>query len=252
MRKLIEHKEAADIESSSFNYADRFAGEIGKYFLDVQEKIVVWMLSQLEGQTVLDVGGGHGQITLPLVKKGYDVTVIGSSKVCNSLINENSEIKGCYKFIVGDLLNLPIRDRVYDFVVSFRLLPHVIEWKKLIGELTRIAKVGVLIDFPTITSINIVSPLLFHIKKKIEKNTRPYFLFMAESVKNEFEKNGFRCADIKGQYLFPMALHRWMGKNKALISLEGMARNCGLTDRIGSPVVMLAANKNFHEARWGK
>ena len=51
--------EKADIETSSEDYAKRFSGEVGKYFLDVQAKITLDLLKDLPNSSVLDVGGGH-------------------------------------------------------------------------------------------------------------------------------------------------------------------------------------------------
>ena len=71
--------EAPDIETSSENYARRFSGETGAWFLNVQENATMRMLSQYRGSTVLDVGGGHGQLAGPIAREGYQVTVLGSS-----------------------------------------------------------------------------------------------------------------------------------------------------------------------------
>ncbi|NEO49979.1 MAG: class I SAM-dependent methyltransferase, partial [Moorea sp. SIO4A3] len=55
--------ETADIETSSEDYASRFAGEIGAWLLKVQEDATLKMLTPYPKATILDVGGGHGQLT---------------------------------------------------------------------------------------------------------------------------------------------------------------------------------------------
>ena len=56
-------KETPDIETASDAYAQRFTGEAGRYLLSEQEAAVRAVLADWRGETVLDVGGGHGQLT---------------------------------------------------------------------------------------------------------------------------------------------------------------------------------------------
>ncbi len=67
--------ETADIETASSDYARRFGGKIGKYFLEVQTKAVLELFSPWPGAKILDVGGGHAQVAAPLVKNGFDVVL---------------------------------------------------------------------------------------------------------------------------------------------------------------------------------
>jgi len=237
--------EAPDLETSGADYATRFSGDVGRYFLDVQERSVIDLLKRVPGRTVLDVGGAHGQIAVPLRTNGYEVTILGSSPACRQNLASRLGRDGVFRFVTGDLLNLPFRDRSFDFVVSFRLLPHVERWKRLIEELARVARFGVIVDFPTIWSVNILSPLLFRLKKRIETNTRPYTLFTTGSIRETFHRTGYGNFATKGQFLFPMALHRWTGMNRVLAALERVSRGSGVTDRIGSPVVLLAARNGI-------
>lgn len=237
--------EAPDLETSGEEYATRFSGDVGRYFLDVQERAVVDLLKRVPGRTVLDVGGAHGQVAVPLRTNGYEVTILGSSPACDHNLENRLGREGVFRFVVGDLLNLPFRDRSFDFVVSFRLLPHVERWKLLIEELARVARFGVIVDFPTVWSVNLFSPLLFRLKKRIERNTRPYTLFTTGSVRKAFHRSGYGNFAAKGQFLFPMALHRWTGLNRALVAAERVSRRSGATDRIGSPVILLAVRNGI-------
>ncbi len=232
--------EPPDIETSSPEYAKRFSGDVGTYFLDIQEKSVLELLASIQGKTVLDVGGGHGQIAIPMVRKGYEVTVVGSSPECNAMLLRNNRITGKYKFIAGDLLNLPAKDQSYDIVVCFRLISHVVDWKKLVFELSRVARRSVILEYPNLWSVNVLKPLLFRIKKGIEKNTRDYILFRPSMIKNEFEKYGFQITGIRGEFILPMALHRWLGLNRKLVQIDRFARDIKLANTIGSPIIILA------------
>ena len=64
-----------DVETSSEDYARRFAGGVGAWFVEAQARITLELLAPWPRARVLDVGGGHAQLTGPLVEAGYDVTV---------------------------------------------------------------------------------------------------------------------------------------------------------------------------------
>ena len=236
--------ETADIETSTDDYASRFSGTAGKWFLQVQERIVLSMLSDLPsggtpnvGRSVLDVGGGHGQLAHPLCKAGYRVTVVGSDESCRKQISGlvNS---GLCEFRIGNMVQLPFEDRSFDVVVCFRLLPHCAQWQRLIGELCRIARQSVLVDYPAVWSCNAIEPLFSGAKKKIEKNTREWTAFRHAEIRNEFARHGFSPDRRKAQFFLPMVLHRMMNTRAPSAGLEAIFRAIGLTALLGSPVIV--------------
>lgn len=70
MTEINKFPETADIETASEDYATRFSGAVGEYFLELQLKIVLQFLEQYSATSLLDVGGGHAQLAVPLVEKG--------------------------------------------------------------------------------------------------------------------------------------------------------------------------------------
>lgn len=232
-----EFPETADIHTSADEYATRFAGKTGAWMLEVQEKIALDFLRQSGAKTVLDVGGGHGQIARPLVRAGCDVTVLGSAPECEHRIRDLTASGGC-RFVVGNVIALPFPDRSFDAVVSFRLVTHCERWPLLIAELCRVARTVVIVDYPTSQSVNSIAPALFDAKKKVEKNTRPWRLFRHDEVIGEFSKHGFRVAQRTGQFFFPMVVHRMLKTKPLSVALEGIARALGLSRRWGSPVIV--------------
>jgi hypothetical protein len=64
------YPETADIHTSSDEYALRFSGPAGEWMLAVQERIALRMVRRFPDATILDVGGGHGQLALPLCRDG--------------------------------------------------------------------------------------------------------------------------------------------------------------------------------------
>lgn len=231
--------ETADIETASENYAQRFAGPIGQWLLEVQSKILLKCIRPEFGKVVLDVGGGHAQIARPLVANGYEVTVVGSANECSNRLSDLIHSGRC-KFVVGNLINLQFREESYDIVTCFRLIPHCDDWPKLISELCRVSRHVVIVDYPTNQSVNFLSPMFFKLKKQIEKNTRTFALFSHREIREEFAKHGFELEARYGEFFFPMVLHRMLKSPRVSGLLEGIARFLGLSYIFGSPVILLA------------
>jgi SAM-dependent methyltransferase len=230
--------EDADRETASADYARRFAGGVGEWFLDVQARTVLDLLSPWPRARVLDVGGGHGQLTRALLDGGHRVTVYGSGPTALSAGVADEARRGRLGFVAGDLLRAPFPDGRFDAVLSFRLLPHLTHVRELIAELARLARAAVIVDYPTRRSVNAVSGALFGLKKGVEGNTRPFTVFRDAEIAEAFAASGFRPTARRPQFFFPMAVHRAVGVAPLARGLEGAARAVGLTRALGSPVVL--------------
>ena len=234
--------ETADIETSSDDYASRFAGKTGEWMLKVQEDITVSLMKSMPNATVLDVGGGHGQLAAPLCRTGFKVTVLGSDESCRSRIAGLIDAGQC-EFKTGDVVGLPFPDRSFDVCVSFRLLTHCGRWPQLLSELCRVARRAVIVDYPTSQSLNAIAPLLFGAKKRIEGNTRTWALFKHADIREQFGNNGFSPSERKAQFFLPMVLHRALKCRPLSAALEDICAALGLTHLWGSPVIMKADRK---------
>ena len=245
MKKIenLPFSETADIATASDDYACRFAGAVGDYFLSVQLDIVLDYLSSGHRSAILDVGGGHGQLAIPLIRRGFQLTITGSDPICRSRLDRALRPDD-FDFEACDMLDLPFGPQQFDAVLAFRLLAHVKQWRRLIAELCRVAQTAVIVDYPDLRSVNILTGLLFEKKRAIEKNTRPYRLFNRRQLIAEFEKNDFHVRRLRGEFFFPMVLHRWV-KNPSLSNrLETVARILGLTRYLGSPIILEAIRRS--------
>jgi SAM-dependent methyltransferase len=234
-------REDADIESSSERYARRFAGPVGQWFLDLQARLTLQCLTGLApAASVLDVGGGHAQLAPPLADAGYRVVVVGSDASCGARLAALTSAGRC-RFEVADLLALPYPDQAFDAVVCYRLLAHSIDWRRLIGELCRVARHRVVVDYPSRRSINVASEALFRIKNSIERGTtRPFTLYGRAQMTRAFAASGFRMTEERPQFFLPMALYRLAGSPRLPRAVEALARGAGLTRLLGSPVIARA------------
>jgi 2-polyprenyl-3-methyl-5-hydroxy-6-metoxy-1,4-benzoquinol methylase len=237
--KTEDYLETADIETSSDDYARRFAGAVGAWMLACQAQITLDFLEQSGARSVLDVGGGHGQLTQPLVDRGYEVTVLGSDECCAARIKPLID-GGRVAFKKGDVIGLPYDDGAFDAVISFRLLPHCERWERLIDEMARVARVAVIGDYPTSQSLNAIAPLFFGAKKKLEGNTRTWRAFRHGEIGGALRRNGYALAGRRGQFFWPMVVHRMLGRPGVSKVLESVPHWVGLQRVLGSPVIFYA------------
>ena len=233
-------REDADIGTSSEDYARRFTGSVGRWFVTTQSRMTLSLLRALPaGASILDVGGGHAQITPPLIEAGYEVTVVGSDPVCAARL-EPWITQGRCMFQAVDLQALPYEDRSFDAVVCLRLLPHSIDWTGLIRELCRVARRTVVLDYPSSRSANLVAAHMFYLKKRVELNTRRFMIFRPRDIHTVFQDSGFSVREERPQFFLPMVLHR-MGNHAALSRVaETPGRLLGLTRWFGSPILIRA------------
>ncbi|HEX2248944.1 MAG TPA: methyltransferase domain-containing protein [Gemmatimonadales bacterium] len=237
-------KEDADVETASEAYAARFAGDVGRWFLERQARDTLQLLEHLDpGAKVLDVGGGHAQLAPALLGAGYRVTVAGSHRSAGARLSQWVERGQCH-FEVADFHALPHRDRSFVAVLCFRLLTHSVQWTGLIRELCRVAQDLVVVEYPSIRSVNVVSDHFFALKRRIEGNTRPYTVFSPGEIRRAFEQQRFHVVAQHPQFLFPMVLHRWAGTSRLSRLIEAPGRYLGLTRWLGSPIIARADRRN--------
>jgi SAM-dependent methyltransferase len=234
-------RESADLDSSSEEYARRFGGTVGRWFLDLQARITLAALAGLPpGATLLDVGGGHAQLTGPLVEHGYRVTVVGSDPSCGRRLGRWTSSGSC-GFDVADLQRLPYAGGAFSAVLCFRLLAHSVDWTGLVRELCRVAADRVVVDYPSLRSVNMISNRLFAMKRSLEGPlTRPYAVYRPREITAAFEENGFRVVSEVPQFFMPMTLYRVTRSERLGRAIEWPARRLGLTRLLGSPIIVRA------------
>jgi SAM-dependent methyltransferase len=232
--------EFPDVETSSAGYAQRFAGAVGRWFLDRQARCTAELLGRLApGARVLDVGGGHAQLVPVILAAGGRVTVFGSDATCGGRLAAWIHT-GEVRFETGDVMALPYADASFDVVLGYRLLTHVPEWPRLVSELCRVSARRVIVDYPSRRSVNVLADRLFEMKKRVEGDTRHFTLFSPGDVARAFAANGFAVTGERGQFFLPMAFHRALNSAAAAKGLEWLPHRLGLTRALGSPRIVRA------------
>jgi 2-polyprenyl-3-methyl-5-hydroxy-6-metoxy-1,4-benzoquinol methylase len=228
----LAHTIEPDLFTSSAEYAGRFSGETGRYFLEQQERSVLSLLSGKAG-SVLELGGGHLQMTPSLLERGYSVTVHASAET--GLVRARELGINTTAFSISTLAETKNR---YDFCVSLRLLPHVLDWRELLLGMAAVSRQGIVFDFASTAGFNALSPLLFKVKKRMEGNTRPYFLHSPSQIRAELARLGFSRVEMIHQFFLPMGLHRKLNRATLSKRLESLAQAAGLTKLFGNPVIV--------------
>ncbi len=232
----VENPEQPDIHSSSVEYADRFSGASGNWMLERQKRSVLEILSKFEARTILELGGGHAQITPTLVEMGYEVTVRGSTPECATRLSSLLESNAC-SFSVGNIIRTEFPDNSFDVVICLRQISHLKHWKQLIREASRIARQVVVIDYPPSVGFNMLYGPLFPLKKMMEGNSRTYRRFNRKELRMAFGECGLRPDKSLPQFFLPMVMHRRLKNVKVSSALERTFSLLGCTRLLGSPIV---------------
>jgi ubiquinone/menaquinone biosynthesis C-methylase UbiE len=232
---LIKNNISPDEISSSESYSLRFSGSVGQWFLDVQAACVRTLIGK-GALSVLDVGGGHGQLTECLLTQGHSVTIIGSPNAPTDRIQTFMDERKV-TYVTSSLFTLPFADRTFDVVVCFRIVSHLDAWQQFCAELCRVARRIVIIDYPCSRSLNVLTPFLFRWKKGIEKDTREFTVLRRDDVRSVFAECSFKTVREIGQFFWPMVIHRAIKIVIVAKALETFAALLGLRYLFGSPII---------------
>lgn len=241
---MLHHDtETPDVETASDDYASRFAGPVGTYFLDAQRRALETLVGERlrPGTRVLEIGGGHAQLTEFLLARGCDVCVQGSAAVCALKVRPlEARYPGRARFVASRLWDLPFPDRSFDLVIAVRVLAHVERWRELLAEMTRVARGPVVVDYAPVVSGNLLEPLLFKAKRKAEGNTRPFFCYRSRDLRSAFSSLGLGQIHERKQFFIPMVVHRSLRRPAVSAALERGFAATGLTRLLGAPSLLAA------------
>ncbi len=242
-RKHYGYTHYANREVAEGFDALRFGGPIGRYLLEAQQALLLDAIAPADGRRVLDVGTGTGRAALALAAAGANVTGVDASREMLDVARARAaELGVTATFEVADAHALPFADRSVDAAVCFRLLMHVPDWPRCVGELCRVSRWRVVLDFPARSSFAALESTARRRSGGASgRKTEPYRVLAERDMRAALAAGGFRVATVSRQFVLPIALHKTIG-SLGITTRRGERRSVlvGLRRWLGSPVTMVA------------
>jgi ubiquinone/menaquinone biosynthesis C-methylase UbiE len=228
----------------------RFSGPIGEYLLETQAALLQDSFGPLAAQprdqplggvSLLDVGTGTGRAAIGLARLGATVVGVDASSEMLDVARERAAAAGvAVTFDTGDAHALPFPAAHFDGAVSLRVLMHTPDWSRCVGELCRVSRRRVVVDFPSLTSLAAVESGVRHLRRAAGRPVEAYRVMSERSVAAAFQAHGFRVIRVHRQFVLPIALHKAVGSMAFTRGVERMLSAAGLLWLAGSPVTMVA------------
>lgn len=189
-------------------FYDNFARNYdqNRYRSDQQKKIderaksvVLDLAGDVEHKLMLDCGCGTGRFADLFEQRGARVVGMDTSE---NMIKIAKKKVPSAEFVIGDVFNMPFKERQFDILVCSQVLTHLHEYKKPLLEMKRIIKENGTI---TIDIRNILWPFrpLQILKQKIARNREyaPHYTH-AGNIKKICNSIGLEIEKFRGVGLF--------------------------------------------------
>jgi len=236
----------ADPKMASGFDAKRFGGPIGNILLQDQERVLAEFLGDVSGKRVLDMATGTGRAALALARRGAIVTGVDASREMLSVARTRATDAGLtIDFAEGDAHALVFSDRSFDAVVCLRMLMHVPDWRKALGELCRVTQQRLVFDYPAMSSAAALQAIWRRAALTMGQRVEAYRVFRGSDVTRELERHGFRITSTHKQFVLPIAIHKAVGSAGFTRGLEGALAGVGVLRLAGSPVTIAAQRCAF-------
>jgi ubiquinone/menaquinone biosynthesis C-methylase UbiE len=219
----------------------RFGGPIGELVAETQARVLLDFAGPLNGTSVLDVGTGTGRAAMVLARQGAQVTGVDASAEMLEVGEARARAEQiAVQFLQGDAHHLQFPDKSVDLSVSLRVLMHTPDWRQCIGELCRVSRQRVIIDYPASRSVASLQAMARRLKATVGGKTEAYRVFGHREISDTFASHGFRITRVHQLFTLPIAIHKTIGSRAFTERIEGAAARLGLLGLFGSPVTVLA------------
>lgn len=219
----------------------RFGGPIGSLVASTQARVLANMIGRIHGRLILDVGTGTGRAAVLMARGGAHVTGVDASEEMLAVARHRAadELLSV-TFMQGDAHALAFGDRSFDAVVCFRVLMHVPDWRRCLGEICRTANRLVIFDYPSATSVALVQSAIRQLARAVGVKTEAYRVLSGRTIVRELQRNGFRVRSVHRQFVLPIQLHKAIGSRRFTVKIERVLSRLGLLRVFGSPVTVCA------------
>jgi SAM-dependent methyltransferase len=219
----------------------RFGGPIGALLAETQARVLLDFTSPLAGRAVLDVGTGTGRAALALAAGGAQVTGVDASSEMLRVARERAGARGlAITFTPGDAHALPFEPASFDVAVCLRVLMHTPDWARCVGELCRVARQRVVLDYPALLSAAALQSIGRRAAAALGMTVEAYRVLPERAVRRELARHGFRVTAVHRQFVLPIALHKRVGSRAVTERIEAGLARAGLLRVLGSPVTVMA------------
>jgi ubiquinone/menaquinone biosynthesis C-methylase UbiE len=220
---------------------ERFGGPIGALLLEEQARVLSDFLGEVANLRVIDVGTGTGRAALALARRGAQVTGVDASAAMLEAARQRAVQAGLtVMFEREDAHALRFPARTFDHGVSFRVLMHTPDWRRCLGELCRVTRHRVVVDFPALGSLTALQAVSRKAAEAAGRQVEAYRVFRLHAISREFERHGFRVRRIHRQFVLPITLHKLIGSRRFTATVERVLAAVGILRLVGSPVTILA------------
>ncbi len=222
---------------------DRYGGNFGRYLHDHEVEAFLSLLTE-PYTGVLDMGAGTGKLSLALMRRFCHVVSADASLEMIRIARRKAKVKGLsLRAVICDVHAMCFKDRGPDCLVASRMLMHVADWKKAIAELCRVAKRAVIIDFPSVRSFSGLTRLFDRHGRILRGRAKTDRAFLVGTIGRELRTHGFQVVEIRREFFFPIALHRWIDRPRLSHIAERLCQRLGLAVCWGSPVIIKATRQ---------
>lgn len=136
---------------------DFYSDKYKNYSLKPWEKKIVDLVS---GPEVLDVACGGGRMTVPLLRRGYNVTGVDFIGEFEAKIRRHeSEFVGRFRFVESDMNNLPFSTNTFDSVICINSIVYLENAGMVYGAMKEMSRVLKPLGKLYITSWSLRHPL---------------------------------------------------------------------------------------------
>jgi SAM-dependent methyltransferase len=224
----------------------RFGGPIGDLVASRQAQVISEFLNPLEGRSILDVGTGTGRAAILLARRGARVTGIDASDAMLQVARQRAADEGMsVTFLAGDAHRLEFPDRAFGAAVCLRVLMHSPQWRTCLGELCRVARDLVVLDYPSARSVALAQAVGRRAIHAAGAATEPYRVFLDGTIADALAAHGFRVRATHRQFVLPIAVHKAIGSAAFTRASERFLAGLGLLRLFGSPVTLVAERCEF-------
>jgi len=162
-------------------------------------------LQIVKPKMILDYGCGGGWLSKILASYNYEVVGIDLS---HSLIKKAKRVAPIVTFVVGDCMNLPFREGVFDAVISIAVLHHI-DARKGLKEVRRVLKnscILILMEPNKLNPLSAIGRKLF----PMETHTEGEEPFIPTQLRRHLESEGFKIKWIRYLFFFSFPLARML------------------------------------------